>query len=615
MAPVFSVTSLTEFYQAVATGTFFAALADLRQARMGHLWPWLRLVPTAALEDWLFGAENAALIHLEAGDPTYRPLAACVLERHLLNLASRSNPIGLFQFWRRLSPVLEAGVADLWERANLPATVADPADVPIFKQESLFADVLKQAAGQLRRAVPWAATVAERLAVDRAGTVGEPFAQVVFASTGGDRLRLGMLVRFRLLAEWGGVGESLTDGGVFDTTFHKALQEVGSRLGVRMRRLGHDWGFLPQQALQDSSGFMALWLSQRFAAGGAALQGRLYRLPPWVVASAALDNGEVVPAQRIRRKCEHLIEEGVRILLIADEHSDPSVPLSFRTCRATEEGVDRPGADHLWVVRCRGTPEQLFHILRARSWLWGARVEGGPSRLFERVDTRRAGARKPQSFLTAHYLRPGFALKRIAEHFGRLGGRGYVHIQAPPTWGKTALADFLEKEGEREPHFGPVVRYQVLHGYLESPGVFLAGVYSRCVSLIGDYCDLPHPADSTTVEAMRERLAEVLRQTLAAKDRGRLILVVDGLDELTDEASGLGLLDALPEAPGLAIGCFVLLLSRPGLRPGAAASIARLRGPSHFLELPLTADTSDYQSIMRDFACARLACASSAIRR
>ena len=59
----------------------------------------------------------------------------------------------------------------------------------------------------------------------------------------------------------------------------------------------------------------------------------------------------MVPAGHFPRKCEQLVEEGVRVLMVVDADA----PGRMRQARA--EGVTIPGADDLWVLRCAGVEE------------------------------------------------------------------------------------------------------------------------------------------------------------------------------------------------------------------------------------------------------------------
>src|SRR5262249_48607301 len=158
-----------------------------------------------------------------------------------------------------------------------------------------------------------------------------------------------------------------------------------------------------------------------------------------VSGSVASDGSGVAPAGYLLRKCAHLIEEGVRVLLIHNEEAGPGSPYRFTTART--EGLDLPGADDLHVVRFRGSVEEVIAILNERAGAWP--VPAPPNaRPFAPKDPRRSRGRLPRDGPTADYQRPDFALDQIQEALATLGGRGYVHGQAAGSWGKTVLATF-----------------------------------------------------------------------------------------------------------------------------------------------------------------------------
>jgi hypothetical protein len=628
--PLPDMRSLDSLSLAVATGRLFHMLADLRLVQGRRLCPWLQLVRTHDLERWAFGAGVELLqAHLRAGDPTYHPLVERLLERHLRNLAVRRRPRALIDFCRRLPLGAAAELAELWERADLPGAMAPPG---IREQEATFAERLEWVADKLQPLLPWAAAAVRRVADGRTPANVEadgPCVRVVFATTGGDLLQDGALVRFVLLAERNGLGDLVNDPTVFDATFMRALDEVILRVGgQRFRTMQHQWNFLPNGALRDTSGFLPIWTAQSMAMGVNPLDGRCWGLPAWVVVSGSVasDGSGVAPAGLLSRKCSHLIHEGVRVLLVVDEETWKGPPLRLSTARA--EGVDLPGADELLVVRFRGSVEDAIAILNERAWTWPVRAPAS-TRPFAAVDPRRTRTRIPRDGPASDYQRPDFVLDQIQGALGRLDGRGYLHAQAAGAWGKSALAAFLERDPEVARRFGLVVRYRILHGVFEKPAVFINRVCSQFQSKLAEEAELPlfSLGDMPGADAARERLADLLRLTVEFAPARRLLLVIDGLDELT-EASGsaAGLLGILPATQTLAPGCFVLLLSRPTLRPGVAAALGRLGSdPALFGVLHLNADIPrgaeeeherpyPYWELMRRFAAEKLKDPSGQLR-
>jgi hypothetical protein len=370
----------------------------------------------------------------------------------------------------------------------------------------------------------------------------------------------------------------------------------------------HNWDFLPEGSLRDSSGFLAVWVAQSLAADAAPGDGRCRGLPAWVVASGspAGDGSGAAPAGFLRRKAEHLIEEGVRVLMVVDEDGVCGGPPRLSTARA--EGVNRSGADDLLVVRCRGVEDALA-FLRDRRWTWPVPAPAA-RRLLAPVEPARASVRSFRRARPSNYISPHFAVGAVHRALERLDGAGYLLAEAPAAWGKSALAAYLKTAPEAEDRFGTVVRYQVLHGLYETVASLIEQVCTQCPKLVDDETSLPvfSPGDVREVGDGRGRLAELLRQTMAAVGRGRRLLVIDGLDELTGTRGGtLHLLDVLPDPRALAAGCSVLLLARPERRPELDAALGRLRtSAARFGVLALGRDTPEYRAMMDRFAVARL---------
>lgn len=609
--------SLRAFMECIESGRFFTALADLDQARSKALWPWLRLIRTADLERWMFGAgAEIVLPHLEVGDPTYLPVAKCLLERHLLHLSERRDPTPLLRFWRQLLPERLHGLADLWEELDLPATLKPHS---VHEQEALFAHRLEEARARLQAPLPWAAQLLQRLAEGRGPAqrrAGDPIAQVVFAWTGATPLRPGALVRFRLLAECEGAAESLATPQLFDATFHSALEEVRKRLGMQqLRILWHDWDFLGQPGvLGDASGFVALWLTQWLAGGGRELREQSWVLPTWLVASAspAADDTAPAPAGLLDVKCAQLIEEGVRVLLVADEDAGED----FSASTALEEGVNVPGAEDLRVVRFRGGASSIFRLLERHGWVWPARNPPARGRLFGDHSPSGLADHASDRSQVVSYRRPDYALARLAEATMQLGERGYLHFLAPPMWGKTELARYLEGGPEDATYpLGVAIRYRVLHGVCEEPTAFLTHFTGQCQRKVGDALDLSlfDPSTCTTAVQARQCLTAVFHATVDNLEQKKLLVVIDGLDELTEEegSTRCNLLDILPRPRELPQGCFVLLLSRPDLRVDVRETLARMRAEGTVSEVSFSTDEDDYWDLLRSYTLERLGPAAS----
>src|SRR4051794_13846658 len=392
-----------EFRRYVEDGSCFERLdRDAHGRRAGSWWPWLRLLRTEAIEDWATAPGSRAVRKaVELKDGHCEPVLELLLARHLLHLGSRRDPGRLAGFWRWALPG-GPGPEDLWERADLADTL-DPSLTP-REQERRFAAILRQAADQLRAGggPAWAVRTLERLGRTRSGEVADnAAARVVFGWDGDppEALRPGLVVEFRLLAAAAGA-PPIRDDHVFDPTFLDAMAaDVRSRIGEPFRHLEHDWGFLGEPVLTGTSGTMAVWLAQYLAVRGRFREGTAWSVPPWIVVTSSLERagagagGSAAPVGLLREKAELLVEEGVRVLAVADDGAGGAT-----TARAL--GVPGPGSEDLAVVPRRGgvgdAPRSFYergHLVAADLSALEARYLPPPYREDRDRRRRRIGAR------------------------------------------------------------------------------------------------------------------------------------------------------------------------------------------------------------------------------
>jgi tetratricopeptide (TPR) repeat protein len=611
-----------EFRARVDADDFFTHLDRADPVRRRACWPWLPLLTTEAISRWARDSGWFAAARKKAPGECV-PVLRLLLERHALHLAARRGPAALGDFWRWAAPGHPA-LAGLWERARLADTLAHDG---LRAQEDHFARVLHDCAGEIGRAggPAWAAEALRRLAARRrlgpGGTVANASVQVVFAwARRSPVLRPGLLVAFQLLAE-SGYRTRVNRPEVFDAAFLKGLEAVEGRTGAEhLRRLEHPWEGLGDGSLRGPSGTMAVWLAQRLAAGGRPNGGRRWALPPWVVVSATLDRdgdgsgGAAGPAGLLPEKAALLVEEGVRALIV--EAGGPPSP-----GRGPEPAAPRytnvPGAEDLQVLGVRGGVDALAAEVRRRDYVWPADLPDLTTELLPRLDPLedyRLPQRTKAEFLlfdlASDYVPPAYALAALGEARRDLPGRGYLHLTAPAGMGKSVLARALREGWDGTPaDFGLVLGYTVLHGRPENPSLFLAEVVaqaerageSRGRQLHG--LRRPHERlDFPQARAALVHLLDVARQRLC--DGRPLALSVDGLDELADrggEEEPL-ILETLPDAEHLPEGCYVLLTSRPDLRPKVREALHRRCGDArYFRAVGLSADDPGYRAVLEEF--------------
>lgn len=143
------------------------------------------------------------------------------------------------------------------------------------------------------------------------------------------------------------------------------------------------------------------------------------------------------------------------------------------------------------------------------------------------------------------------------------------------SWFAASLADVAVFDAAPE-----VVSYHARIGFRQNPEVFIASLTDQVARATG------HDVAACRVrfeefQEPRLAVAAFLRDVLARSRQGRLLLVVDGLDELFDADPGhRSLVDLLPFADELPAGVILVLTSRPDseLRPQARRYVERLKG-------------------------------------
>ena len=572
---------------------FFAAweLTEPPSSEWSSFVPFLRLLKTETIRNWA----NEFLPDNKKDGRWAAVVMPTLLERHLLPVANRRRPDIIGDFWREavwFSPAL----ARLWEQAELPETL--DAKLTIAQQEDRFANVLREAADKVAQEIGpdhWAVKTLQPLARKR-GLLGSAFAEnaeahVVFGfDQPAAEMRSGLIVPFRLLAPHGREID-IHPSHVFADDFLEALREhVRRRVPwYELRSLEHDCDFMGEKKLTGTSGTMAIWLAQFLAAGG--LRDQRWTLPPWVLVTATLDRqgggtgGAAGTVGLLRSKVEIALEEGVRVLVVASE-------TGWSDDIASELG-NLPGfTDDLLLLPVRAGDDGVDDLaLKVKTFCWPLRKDAVGTDLHsttsedERylIDERRDD--KQLRAWEQDYIPPTFALRAIEAARQELPGRGYIHITAPAMWGKSFLILALRhgwKPVTESASLGKTLSYSILHGRPENPGDFLFDVFVQAKQQAGEpafaqFRTPPHLEGSKedTRRAVGEMLG-VARQSQALRNRP-LVLAIDALDEITTDDKDSNrylILDFLPRAEELPDGCYILLTSRPELRPKVWKSLA-----------------------------------------
>ena len=170
------------------------------------------------------------------------------------------------------------------------------------------------------------------------------------------------------------------------------------------------------------------------------------------------------------------------------------------------------------------------------------------------------------------------------------GPRGYVHLVGPAGTGKSYLVQGLQQDardrGEK------VLVYHILAGQLSDYRTFVSELASRAREQL-NFRTQEIQTRVARLTDLAEQTAAFLAELMLANGLHRLIVAIDGLDELRepDKPGGALISDFLPPADRLPDGCFILLTSRPELRPAVRERLNQLRtqNPAAFHELSLAA--------------------------
>ncbi len=423
----------SQMIEACKTGSFFQPLGSLSlDDRVGRL-QWTPLIATESVWQWLRrdGWEEAAI---RANDPVLKAVLALLLQRRLLNLETRFRPDGLFGYWEwvmRAAGLTGEHASTVWEKqAETLRSACAEGDLSlpdIVAQEERFVAVLKRAEEMLQKPPPaldWAHLTLTRLLARRqapaAGrSIAHAYTRIVFAWCGSlpPDLRPAMLVDLELKGQ--GSGPHLVPERLFADDFRETVKYVAGRIGDRsFHRLEFKEFWvpialpsgrkmeLPDGYLTGQSGGLGILLAQVLA--NRPLEGRskgnYYTLPPWVVVAATLDqkaNGSAHSVGAIEAKVRLLREEGVRIVVVADD--------STQLTEARKALEARPGVRiHVYIS---SSPRDFAAVLIKTSCAWPAALDN----LKQPVVTRRQLITASSTALAVGMLGTGVVMREMSK--------------------------------------------------------------------------------------------------------------------------------------------------------------------------------------------------------
>jgi tetratricopeptide (TPR) repeat protein len=252
------------------------------------------------------------------------------------------------------------------------------------------------------------------------------------------------------------------------------------------------------------------------------------------------------------------------------------------------------------------------HPTRVEGWpsvrTWADRL---PKRLWERGAFEQKelaeGERIVFRSFEVEYLRPDWIMDSLWQTIDEVV-TGYVQLEGPGGVGKSYIARALKKEasGERDIN---VLLYHILAGARTD--------YRTFISLLADEAKAQLrwrtqeiQAKDRSAQGLKQQFREFLGKLMETNAVSRLVVVLDGLDELPDRVRGeFAIADFLAVADTLPKGCTIILIGRQELRNAIAQHIADLWARSdstRFRKLTLDPDASENRELLTRYALKRL---------
>ena len=334
------------------------------------LYRWAGLLELDAVQKWLLREDSwcGDAFHHEIPDGIR--FVQETLRRRLKCLRTRRDPRLLIELWRWATERLDVPeyIKAIWDgkEDELKATFVPSSQLAIPEQEKAFANLLRRTADEFTAAgvghkLKWAVDTLRGLAWERwpepeklpvlQGLAWERWrepeklpvrgasARIVFVWNGnfvrgGDRkptslLRPGVLIplefRRKVLDRREGEIDWFEPKELFDSDFALAMNSLTQDRGdcFPMSVPEGELPPLPQAILTGDSGKFAVGIPQKLA-NTWILRRTAHAMPPWVVAAAT---GEIAASiGLLDRKMEVLLQEGVRVVLLADSQAPPTIP-------------------------------------------------------------------------------------------------------------------------------------------------------------------------------------------------------------------------------------------------------------------------------------------------
>jgi hypothetical protein len=171
------------------------------------------------------------------------------------------------------------------------------------------------------------------------------------------------------------------------------------------------------------------------------------------------------------------------------------------------------------------------------------------------------------------YCRPDYLMDMLFAEMEKRE-KGYLHIVGPAGVGKSWLVRGMESEWKNEGV--PVLTYYIQPGALADYRTFISELADRANENFR-WRTQEIQAKVASIADLKDQFAQFAGELMRANRLSRMVIAIDGLDELPEPAEGQpAITGLLPVGEKLPKGCFVALTSRPLLRPAISQDLQRL---------------------------------------
>jgi hypothetical protein len=206
----------------------------------------------------------------------------------------------------------------------------------------------------------------------------------------------------------------------------------------------------------------------------------------------------------------------------------------------------------------------------------------------------------------AEYLRPDWIMDRVWQATGEIR-TGYIHLEGPAGTGKSYIARAIKQEPASAAASPAALSHSA--GRTDRLRNFIMLLAEEAREQFRVRVQEIQSKDQTAA-GLRAQFREFLATLMQANGAARLILILDGLDELPSHDDGqFSLADFLIQASDLPPGCLILLTGRASLRQGIARRIGALRtasGEGGYRSLSLEPAAPENRALLTRYAMARL---------